>query len=231
MLYDIGLFIFLALGVKRAELFRSEAITQAKFKALQLDKNFEPLTLKEMARLEPVVFGVINKPSYQTINLSNLKPRASEIKRLQDEPIKRGEKPKTPRPAEAELADLLQQYFDIYLVRYDDRYHKANPTGNPPDFAKKDNDLPVKEWQTLDVMLAVNNERAKGLNDSLMDNRPKHQKNAWRALERQIILHIEKADVVPIDLTKLNSQNRLRVIEFVLSLSKEQQEKILFVEE
>lgn len=49
----------MALGVKRAELFRSGAITQAKFKALQLDKNFEPLTLKEMAKLEPVVFGEV----------------------------------------------------------------------------------------------------------------------------------------------------------------------------
>ncbi|MDO4894248.1 colicin D domain-containing protein [Moraxella sp.] len=49
----------MALGVKRAELFRSGKITQAKFKALQLDKNFEPLTLDEMAKLEPVVFGEV----------------------------------------------------------------------------------------------------------------------------------------------------------------------------
>ena len=46
----------MALGVKRAELFRSGAITQAKFKSLQLDKNFTPLTLEQMRELEPKAF-------------------------------------------------------------------------------------------------------------------------------------------------------------------------------
>lgn len=57
----------MALGAKRAELFRSGKITQAKFKALQLDKNFEPLTLNEMAKLEPVVFGEVFKTDLSII--------------------------------------------------------------------------------------------------------------------------------------------------------------------
>lgn len=52
----------MALGKKRAELFRSGEMSIERFKQLQLDRNFEPLTLKEMEQLEPVIFGeVFNK--------------------------------------------------------------------------------------------------------------------------------------------------------------------------
>lgn len=69
----------MALGVKRAELFRSGAITQAKFKALQLDKNFEPLTLKEMAKLEFVVFGEVFKTIAKPINDESFQQRFSQL--------------------------------------------------------------------------------------------------------------------------------------------------------
>lgn len=69
----------MALGVKRAELFRSGAITQAKFKALQLDKNFEPLTLKEMAKLEPVVFREVFKTIAKPINDESFQQRFSQL--------------------------------------------------------------------------------------------------------------------------------------------------------
>lgn len=44
----------IALGKARAKLF--ENMTAQKFKQLQLDKNFEPLTLDEMKRFEPEIF-------------------------------------------------------------------------------------------------------------------------------------------------------------------------------
>lgn len=45
-----------ALGKTRAELFRNGGLTSDRFAELQLGKNFEPLTLDEMRRLEPVAF-------------------------------------------------------------------------------------------------------------------------------------------------------------------------------
>lgn len=45
-----------ALGKTRAELFRDGGLTSQRFAELQLGKNFEPLTLDEMRRLEPVAF-------------------------------------------------------------------------------------------------------------------------------------------------------------------------------
>lgn len=49
----------IALGKKRAKLFRSGEVGIEQFKRLQFDRNFEPLTLDEMAKLEPLLFGKV----------------------------------------------------------------------------------------------------------------------------------------------------------------------------
>ena len=46
----------IALGKARAKLFNSGKISTERFKALQLDKNFEPLTLKEIEKIAPEFF-------------------------------------------------------------------------------------------------------------------------------------------------------------------------------
>ena len=45
-----------AIGPQRANLLRNGGLTSDEFAALSLNKNFEPLTLKEMKRLRPEVF-------------------------------------------------------------------------------------------------------------------------------------------------------------------------------
>lgn len=45
-----------ALGVKRTKLFREGGISAKRFAQLQLDRQFEPLSLAEMRRLEPTIF-------------------------------------------------------------------------------------------------------------------------------------------------------------------------------
>ena len=44
------------LGKARAKLFRDGGLSLQRFKELQLDKNFTPLTLDEMKALEPTAF-------------------------------------------------------------------------------------------------------------------------------------------------------------------------------
>lgn len=46
----------IALGRKRAKLFRDGGLSADRFAALQLDRNFEALTLDEMKKLEPIAF-------------------------------------------------------------------------------------------------------------------------------------------------------------------------------
>jgi SPP1 gp7 family putative phage head morphogenesis protein len=50
-------FIEIALGPKRAQLFVDGGLSAERFAALQLDRNFEPLTLTEMKKLEPLSFA------------------------------------------------------------------------------------------------------------------------------------------------------------------------------
>lgn len=45
-----------ALGKARAKLFRDGGLSAERFSALQLDRQFQPLTLDEMRRLEPLAF-------------------------------------------------------------------------------------------------------------------------------------------------------------------------------
>lgn len=56
----------MALGKARAKLFASGQISPKRFKQLQLDKNFEPITLDEMRRLEPELFGEVFKTVLQS---------------------------------------------------------------------------------------------------------------------------------------------------------------------
>lgn len=44
------------LGIKRGKLFREGGLSIERFRELQLDKNFEPLTLEEMRKKEPLAF-------------------------------------------------------------------------------------------------------------------------------------------------------------------------------
>lgn len=46
-----------ALGPTRADLFRNGGLSADRFAALQLDRNFQPLTLDEMKKLEPLAFN------------------------------------------------------------------------------------------------------------------------------------------------------------------------------
>lgn len=49
-------FVEIALGPKRAKLFLEGGLSAERFAALQLDKDFQPLTLEEMKKLEPIAF-------------------------------------------------------------------------------------------------------------------------------------------------------------------------------
>lgn len=48
------------LGVKRGSLFRDGGLSSDMFAKLQLDKNFKPLTLEDMKKLEPLAFDRAN---------------------------------------------------------------------------------------------------------------------------------------------------------------------------
>lgn len=66
------------LGKKRAKLFRDGDMTAEKFRQLQLDRNFTPMTLDEMVALEPTAF---DKAFGAVIKLDNIKDGVLTVKR------------------------------------------------------------------------------------------------------------------------------------------------------
>ena len=118
---------------------------------------------------------------------------------------------------EAEAAALWQQAYGVKLERYD------LPNNNPPDF------MVVSEgardvWPTLDFMFTAdlaNEYKLRGFNANVA--------NKWDAVERNIQKHLNKADILPLDLRPLNALNRAKVIAYVVSLSEEQRNKITLI--
>ncbi|UOP01923.1 hypothetical protein [Kingella potus] len=51
----------------------------------------------------------------------------------------------------------------------------------------------------------------------------------WTDQVKQIQKHLAKADIVPLDLRRLNALNRAKVLGYVLSLPQEQQDKIYII--
>lgn len=56
-----------------------------------------------------------------------------------------------------------------------------------------------------------------------------HTDEIWEGKKGQIIHHLEKADIVPLDLRYLTTENIVKLIAFVVSLSQEQQAKIILI--
>ena len=89
------------------------------------------------------------------------------------------------------------------------------------DYLIVSDDLPREEWAKLDFMFTENHERAE-----LMNRYFAHTAGAWNTKVDKIQEHFDKADIVPLDLRHLNAANRHKLLQYVLSLPKEQRDKV-----
>lgn len=89
------------------------------------------------------------------------------------------------------------------------------------DYLIASDDLPREEWVKLDFMFTENPERAE-----LMNRYFAHTVGAWNTKVNKIQEHFDKADIVPLDLRHLNAANRHKLLQYVLSLPKEQRDKV-----
>lgn len=160
----------------------------------------------------------------QLANFKGITVRQSEVNRLKMELD--GKKVSF---SEGVTAEEWQQYYNVNLERYNPEIHKILVDGKPADFAVVNANKPSKEWITIDFMMTVEPTAIQGINQYLMDTRPKKQREAWRNLHKQVLDHLGKADIVPLDLRNLYIENIIRLMSFVLSLSKEQQKKMVFI--
>ena len=80
---------------------------------------------------------------------------------------------------------------------------------------------PREEWATLDFMFTENPDHAE-----LMNRYFAHTADAWKGKVDKIQEHFDKADIVPLDLRRLNAANRHKLLQYVLLLPKEQRDKV-----
>ena len=89
------------------------------------------------------------------------------------------------------------------------------------DYLIVSDDLPREKWVKLDFMFTENPEHAE-----LMNRYFAHTADAWKGKVDNIQEHFNKADIVPLDLRHLNAANRHKLLQYVLSLPKEQRDKV-----
>ena len=155
-------------------------------------------------------------PSLNQVSYAGLKADAAEVKRLLVDPLD-----KQPKISEAIAAVLWQAAYKIELKRY------AGPSITPPDFIVTSEGGVIASQSTIDFMYTMD-----GIPDYKLQKFNEYFANtpqAWAAQKINIQKHIAKADVVPLDLRQLNALNRLKLLNYVLSLPKEQSDKIVFI--
>ena len=136
-----------------------------------------------------------------------------EVRRLTKEQSANNTKDHEARAAaawQAETGDRLE-VFDL----------PAEKGKGQADYLIVSDDLPREKWVTLDFMFTENPERAE-----LMNRYFAHTAGAWNTKVDKILEHFDKADIVPLDLRHLNAANRHKLLQYVLSLPKEQRDKV-----
>ena len=137
---------------------------------------------------------------------------------------------KTERLSEAITADEWQQHYGVTLERYDGTRHKVRVENKPADFVIVDDNDKPKEWMLVDfmgTMLKSDTKGITGLNYALDEH--KRQKRFFEDLKKQILIHLAKSDILPIDLRHYTPKNRTKIVAFVLSLPIAQQKQIFLI--
>ena len=141
------------------------------------------------------------------------KVSGKEVRRLTKEQSANNTKDHEARAAaawQAETGDRLE-VFDLAVEK----------GKGQADYLIVSDDLPREEWVKLDFMFTENPDHAE-----LMNRYFAHTADAWKGKVDKIQEHFDKADIVPLDLRHLNAANRHKLLQYVLSLPKEQRDKV-----
>ncbi len=122
---------------------------------------------------------------------------------------------------EAMVAVEYQNHFKVRLERPQPEY---NEDGTP----KAGFDYWITETgDKLDFMFTMYGSSESKINK--LNRFFAHNDEALRDKKDGIQEHLEKADIVPIDLRSLTTENRLILVNYVLSLSYKQQNQVVFI--
>lgn len=187
---------------------------QGAMDALFGDKHGEDALAEMIAEREAWLDKRYSMPS-DAVKVLALPDKVSgkEVRRLTKEQSANNTKDHEARAAaawQAETGDRLE-VFDLPVEK----------GKGQADYLIVSDDLPREQWVKLDFMFTENPEHAE-----LMNRYFAHTAGAWNTKVDKIQEHFDKADIVPLDLRHLNAVNRHKLLQYVLSLPKEQRDKI-----
>ena len=117
---------------------------------------------------------------------------------------------------EIAMGDKLE-VFDLPVAKGTDQ----------PDYLIVEKDIPREQWKTLDFMFTEDGSNLFKIQK--MNQYFAHTPESFDGKIKQIQDHLQKADIVPLDLRHLNTFNRMKLINYVLSLSEAQQKQIRLI--
>ncbi len=159
----------------------------------------------------------------QIADFTGIEARVTEVQRL-------AEDVNGYKEDEGIVADQYQQFYNVKLERFNDGKHKFYLVGKPADFAQVEEDIEPKEWLTIDFMFTeftFDSERARLSEFDIFEHRRKARK--WQNLQDTIQEHLNKADIVPMDLRGMTRKIIVKVLYYILSLDGELQKKIIII--
>ena len=182
--------------------------------------NHSPDALDKMvAEREAYLAGKMQPPPMMTTTFND-KADPKEVSRLF------GNGKNDLRTHEALAAAQYQKAFGVHLEPF-------SPGGgdqkNKPDFIVPKANTPREQWQTIDFMFTADDDDLKTINGLNTFFASDDNLELWAKKIINMQKHFDKADIVPMDLRHLNSKNRAKLLAYVLSLPKTQQEKVLFI--
>lgn len=184
------------------------------------DKHGMAFGEKIRKHLDEMMLGVARDKGVIVVGFQHILPNTQNALTLSKDPHGNN------RLSEGVLADKWEQYHNVKLERYDAIKHKVLVIDDPADYAVISG-LSPKLWKTLDFMFTLE----PGANKTEFNRSFNKSGKAWEKRKARIVQHLEKADIIPMYLKYMNTETRVKIISFVLSLPQEYRKKIVLIKD
>lgn len=179
------------------------------------EKHGSPFTQALQAQLTDFMLDMAKNKGVAVASFTGVAVAQSEVERLLIDKLDN-----KPKLNEARAGAEYQTYYGVRLERPEPTFVNGNPQAGFDYFV-------TDTGQMLDFMYTMHGYsqfKIGKFNEFFA-----HTDEVWEGKKEQIVHHLGKADIIPLDLRYLTTENIVKLMAFVLSLPKEQQVKIILI--
>lgn len=180
------------------------------------DKHGTTFGEKLRAHLDEIMLGLARDKGVAVANFTGIAVAQSEVERLLVDKLDN-----KPKLHEAQAGAEYQAYYGVRLERPEPVFDNGNPQAGFDYWVTDDG----KKLDFMFTMYGYNEFKIGKFNEFFAKT---HEH--WQKQIDDILHHLQKADIVPLDLRYLSTENRTKLIAFVLSLSEKQKKQIVLIE-